>query len=55
MTVAAGLVPMPQALLPGLSAKDARIRTPTGLPHRDLNCTRGVLASALLASTMPSS
>jgi hypothetical protein len=28
---------------------------PPRVPHRDLNCPRGVLASALLASTMPSS
>jgi hypothetical protein len=28
---------------------------PHGLPHRDLNCPRGVLASTLLASARPSS
>jgi hypothetical protein len=28
---------------------------PHGLPHRDLNCTRGVLAGAVLASTRPPS
>ena len=26
---------------------------PHGLPHRDLNCLRGVLAGALLGSTRP--
>ena len=28
---------------------------PHGLPHRDLNCPRGVLASVLLGATSPSS
>jgi hypothetical protein len=40
--------------LPGRKGVRAGGFEPHGLPHRDLNCPRGVLAGALLASTRPS-
>jgi hypothetical protein len=40
---------------PGQRAVRAGDSNPHGLPHRDLNCARGVLAGPLLASTRPTS